>query len=430
MSSVINEHLGVAVLDDDAGFLELTCALLSAKTPFIPFPAASGDELIAILSEQHIDCIVLDYNLGDDTGFAIKAKLDANFAQLPPIIMLTGDGRESTAIKAFRMGVNDYLPKLSLQPQSLASTIAKVVADERARQSTKAEHKRLAEAAAIDLVTGLPGRSHLEERLGQLAALRSEGRRSYAVVVVDLLQYDTITEQFGFRASDLALRAFGKQLKLNARSNDICGRYQGGTFLIIADVKGDPGLLDLICGRLQQNMAVDVEAVAAKLKLSACVVGAMCEGGDADATEGSSLLAPCLSLLDQAKAEGVSFKVTRPPEEVPLVGGVAAVPVQEPLAPVTAELRPAADQLRTTDRRREVRQRVFKRGIIHVRGTHAIFNCTVRNQSTSGAGLRIDTPFAVPTTFDLEIVGSGERRPVQVRWQASVDVGVVYVNEP
>ena len=37
---------------------------------------------------------VLDYNLGTESGFAIKDRLVTRYPVVPPIIMLTGDGRE------------------------------------------------------------------------------------------------------------------------------------------------------------------------------------------------------------------------------------------------------------------------------------------------------------------------------------------------
>lgn len=425
MISCLQEHLGVAVVDDDDIFRDLTCELLSARTRFTPFPAASGDELINLLSHQRIDCIVLDYNLGDDTGFALKVKLDERFKDVPPIIMLTGDGRESTAIKAFRMGVSDYLPKPSLQPRALAAAIAKVVADDRERQSVRAEHRRLVEAAALDLLTGLPGKPHLSERLEQLAALSPAVRRSYAIILIELRQYAVITEQFGLKVSDLAVRAFAKQLKQSARTNDIYGRLEKGVFLIIADVKGDPTLLDLMCSRLQQDMSFSVEAGIAKLKLSACLSGVICNDDAAGTLIGSSLLDRPMTCLAEAKAAGEPFRILHPTSAAPLPEATGRTQAER--LPIVSDSLPAADQLRASDRRGESRQRVFKRGIIHVPGTNATFDCTVRNLSANGAGLRIDTPFAVPAPFDLEIVGSGERRTVLVRWQAGVDLGVAYI---
>ncbi len=53
----------------------------------------------------------------------------------------------------------------------------------------------------------------------------------------------------------------------------------------------------------------------------------------------------------------------------------------------------------------------------------------VRNLSATGAGLRIDTVFAVPEDFELKIFGSPERRKVRVRWQTGVDLGVEFMDK-
>ena len=425
MNSIVEEHLGVAVVDDDRTYRELTCALLSAKTPFMPFPVASGEGLFDLLSRQKIDCIVLDYNMGDDTGLSIKSRLDQQRTDAPPIIMLTGDGRESTAIKAFRMGVNDYLPKSNLQAKALVSTIVNVVSHERQRLLAQAEHRRLAESAEIDLVSGLPGRTHLDSRLAQLAALDQEARRSYALIMVEMLQYQAITEQAGLKVSDQALRAFSKTLKLNTRSGDIACRYEKGKFIIISDVKGDPEVLDVLCKRLAQDMRLSCETESAKLELSGSVMGAICEPRADDGAE----TPPFRSLIESitpSRSPGAFHAMFTPGPSDERKDGPDD-PAKSSGLPRPA-VRPAAEQLRVTDRRNQSRHRVFKRGLIHMMPSGATFNCRVKNLSAQGAGLRLEAPFAVPQSFKLEIIGFSEPKPVIVRWQAGVDVGVEFTS--
>ena len=60
--------------------------------------AASGH---AILAEKTPDCLLLDYQLPDGTGLEFLADLQADDQQLKfPVIMLTGQGSESIAVKA------------------------------------------------------------------------------------------------------------------------------------------------------------------------------------------------------------------------------------------------------------------------------------------------------------------------------------------
>ena len=72
----MQQRLNVVIVEDDAIFRSLVLAMLSKETQFQVFEAASGEALERIMSQTPIDCIVLDYNLGDDNGFAIKERIE------------------------------------------------------------------------------------------------------------------------------------------------------------------------------------------------------------------------------------------------------------------------------------------------------------------------------------------------------------------
>jgi hypothetical protein len=78
------------------------------------------------------------------------------------------------------------------------------------------------------------------------------------------------------------------------------------------------------------------------------------------------------------------------------------------------------------EQRSEPRKRVLKRGKIIVSALNSVIDCTVRDISPSGAHLRIDNYFRVPERFKLQIVGSGNPREVEKRWQVGVDLGVEF----
>ena len=82
----------------------------------------------------------------------------------------------------------------------------------------------------------------------------------------------------------------------------------------------------------------------------------------------------------------------------------------------------------TKNRRQAPRRRVFKRALMHLVDVEGAVNCHVRSLSSSGAAIRIDAPFDVPKHFALEIVGTGKRRRVELRWQSGVDMGVQFAD--
>ena len=283
MSTIAGEHLGVVIVDDDPIFRDIICATLKKTSSFVIFEAGSGDELIDLLARQSVDCIVLDYHLGTETGLSVKQRIEDSRPERVPIVMLTGDGRESTAIRAFRMGIADYVPKRGLQPEQLVRTVLDVVESSRKERSEEAERRRLLAASSIDAATGLEGRIRLDERLTLLAAMPPAARRNYALTLIEIVDYEALMGRFGFKLADQALRLIGKKLSALTRSGDVYGRYEDGTFLVIADVRSDEALLQRICCRFAEQLATRFTSDVADLQLVVRVAAAMAAPAAVDA---------------------------------------------------------------------------------------------------------------------------------------------------
>ena len=155
LESLKSEAKHIAVLDDDRTFRMIVSALLSQQPNMTISAVGTSTDLQSILSEEHIDCLLLDYDLGTENGFNVRQQLIEHFGRLPPIVMLTGDERQSTAIKALRVGVDDFLPKRGLSTATLLSSITAARTKHAATSLLKSELRRLSEASNVDLATGL-----------------------------------------------------------------------------------------------------------------------------------------------------------------------------------------------------------------------------------------------------------------------------------
>jgi diguanylate cyclase (GGDEF)-like protein len=417
MTSIAQQHLGIAIVEDDVVFRGLVSALLTRETRFHVFEAASGQALDQILGAETIDCILLDYNLGDDNGFAIKERISHRHQSVPPIIMLTGDGRESTVIKALRMGMEDYLSKRDLNATSLISAIGRVVSRDRDAKLAKTEYLRLVQASGIDPVTGLHIRSQLENQLARIVSLPLKSRSRYALIAIELIELNHIMECFGLNVGDQVLRKFAERLRAVTRSTDTFGRYSDNIFLAIVETGDDPVLLRNIHERFLAHLSFRLELNATSIQISSRVGSVRCHEVQRD-----GIVAPS-DLVDAAMA-----KLSREPATgfEPVTGAVPVLDVER--AADLSHDQNARPGLRTSDRRKDPRKRVLKRGQIVVQSVGVVVDCTVRNLSSGGAGLRIDAPFAAPPEFDLVITGDGTRRRVRVRWQIGTDVAVEYID--
>jgi diguanylate cyclase (GGDEF)-like protein len=418
MIPAMQQRLNVAIVEDDAIFRSLVSAILSKETQFQVFEAASGAALDQILSETAIDCIVLDYNLGDDNAFAIKERVELQLQSAPPIIMLTGDGRESTVIRALRMGIEDYLPKRDLKAGTLISAITRVVTKDRDAKREKAEYLRLIQTSGIDPSTGLHSRSHLESRLARIVSLPLVNRASYALIAIEMNEFDDIVARFGLYVGDQSLRKFAGRLREMARNTDTFGRYSDNIFLVIAETGNDRALLGHLKGRLLDHLSFRLDVNLSSIQVSASIGSLQCHELKPDG------VATATDLIEAA-----IVRLSPPGTEAELDAGSSID--AEKAVPLHDHQNAAPDltsDLRSADRRSRLRTRVFKRGQIAVSSLSAVVDCTVRNQSGTGAALRVNTAFAPPPEFELTIAGDGRRRRVRLRWQVGTDFGVEYID--
>ncbi|MFT3940258.1 PilZ domain-containing protein [Rhodopseudomonas sp.] len=70
------------------------------------------------------------------------------------------------------------------------------------------------------------------------------------------------------------------------------------------------------------------------------------------------------------------------------------------------------------------RQRVFKGGLIEFSG--GALDCVIRNLSSTGAALEVESPIGVPDQFILVFKADKCSRSCRVIWKAKLRIGVAF----
>jgi two-component system, LuxR family, response regulator FixJ len=143
----------VYVVDDDRDVRRSISFMLGAAD-LQSRPFASGQDLLDGLAELQPGCVLLDIRMPEMDGFQVMGELAQRRVEWPVIVM-TGHGEVSVAVRAMKLGAVDFLEKPFEENVLLASLERALLLLEDRRE--KAERRRGA-----------------EERVGQLSSRERE----------------------------------------------------------------------------------------------------------------------------------------------------------------------------------------------------------------------------------------------------------------
>ena len=99
----------VLVVDDDVRFAE-TLARALERRGWLASVAHTIDDALAAARARAVDAAIVDLRLGDEDGLELIEPLHALGAPIR-IVVLTGYASLTTAVKAIKLGADDYLAK-------------------------------------------------------------------------------------------------------------------------------------------------------------------------------------------------------------------------------------------------------------------------------------------------------------------------------
>jgi PAS domain S-box-containing protein len=138
----------VLIIDDNPGDRALYRRFLNEDPIFVytTLEADTGEQGLQLCGTTQPDCILLDFRLPDMDGVEFLGELGELTGQVScPIVMLTGQGNEQTAVQALQSGAQDYLVKDDTFPVHLHRVIDNAIEKFRMRRILAEQQRTLYE---------------------------------------------------------------------------------------------------------------------------------------------------------------------------------------------------------------------------------------------------------------------------------------------
>ena len=219
--------------------------------------------------------VIVDAALPDFGGLELVRRVRQTSAgRQSYVIMLTPPDDEETLARLFEAGVDDFVTKpfaarplfarirASLRVVSLQHK-ANADRDEihRVHAELAVAHRRLEQDALTDVLTGLPNRRYLIDRLAHDWAAARRGGTPLACMVVDIDHFKTVNDTFGHDVGDDVLRSVATVLQRHVRGTDVVCRFGGEEFVVITATDFDSAMQ--FAERLRKAIEEEMPAVLA-----------------------------------------------------------------------------------------------------------------------------------------------------------------------
>jgi diguanylate cyclase (GGDEF)-like protein/PAS domain S-box-containing protein len=122
----------------------------------------------------------------------------------------------------------------------------------------KTSEQRIHHVAQHDVLTGLPNRSLLQDRLSQAVAYSQRTGKQVWVLLVDLDRFKFVNDSMGHKAGDVLLMTVAARLRSALRETDTVARLSGDEFVVIlSEHEGERLTVDIV-QRLMETVAQPV----------------------------------------------------------------------------------------------------------------------------------------------------------------------------
>ncbi len=219
----------ILVVDDEQSIRE-TVEEAIQHAGYACWTAASGEEALGFLEENHVDVVICDIRMPGLNGFElteiVKKKYDTD------VIMITGYGKEFQYEEAIEKGASEFILK-PIRFQELVARLKRVLRERALIAQRRQMEKQLRELTITDDLTKLYNMRHFYTQL-QLEMDRAlRYKSSLSLLLLDVDRFKEYNDTHGHLEGDKILIKLGEVIRECLRKSDTAYRYGGDEFMVL-----------------------------------------------------------------------------------------------------------------------------------------------------------------------------------------------------
>lgn len=257
----VHDIYHVLILEDNPALARtIENRLSSSRTP--TFTVEHRDRLdlgLERLSKGGIDVILLDLGLPDSEGIVTLLRVHAS-SPTTPIVVLTALGNSASSLEAVTKGAEEYLTKGEVVWRWLPRILQHAIV--RNRQKEGIRH-----TALTDPLTGLYNRRGFSLVVDQQLLLARREHKYPVLLFLDIDDFKQINDTHGHSEGDEALRRVARVLKAAFRESDVCARFGGDEFAVLA-ITADAKAADILVAKFKEKLRQENEKESRPYQLS------------------------------------------------------------------------------------------------------------------------------------------------------------------